>query len=480
MKGKAKVVAHLRALAATAEADGRSARAPSIRDIAVHLGVSKTTVMTAVEDLCITGEMASRPRAGLFFRKALTKHSISETEADVSNHRYKPGSAWHRPELYATPSLTRAEATFRRRFDMATLHTWVPDAGQQRVRAILAEKLPPPGAPPIDVERLVLTGGVQESILLALVTIRSVSTSRIIYVEAPGWQGTTRLAEALGFEVCSIPRTERGYVWGNILDRCLKAPPAAFVVSPFAQNPLGTCLSASDRFELASLARQVGAYVVEDDCLRHTVASTSISAEPEMVLGSSSSVGIAPRGTTTLPSLCALLPEHTFYIDGFRKVLGPEFRIATLIAPSRLCERMNDLKMTFRLCAGGFLQDLLGILCEADAFERHRFELGVEVERANLIFANQMKEFEDVAFLAPRGEVIWPYRRVYLVDPAKADVCFAAAREGGAFIAEDDAFYSKDAARSGERWMRFNVTRALSGEAAATLELMRQAMKDQG
>jgi DNA-binding transcriptional MocR family regulator len=422
--------------------------------------VSKTTVMVAVEDLCVTGELVARPRAGLFFRRSTGKPPCTESQAEASNYIHKPGSAWHVPALYATPSFLRARALFRKHLDWSALHAWVPEAGMPRLRRLLAESFPPPGAPPPDPECVLLTGGVQEAILLALVTLRSVTSARVVYVESPGWQGASRLAVSLGFEVRALPRRVDGYAWAGIADACLADPPAAFVASPHAHNPLGTCLSASDRFELAALARHTGAYVIEDDCLRHTV------------------VAAKEHPIAALPSLAALLPEQTFYIDGFRKILGPEYRLASLVVPPLLRERTTELKGTFRLCASGILQELLVVLCESDAFERHKRELGAEVERATRIFERQVKAHADVVDLAPGCGVIWPYRRVRLRDPAKATVSFAALHAGGIFVSEDDAFFSdaplREPVHEQGRWMRFNVTRSLSGEVGAALALLRR------
>jgi len=116
--------------------------------------------------------------------------------------------------------------------------------------------------------------------------------------------------------------------------------------------------------------------------------------------------------------------------------------------------------------------------CESDAFARHKRELGTEVERATKIFEKQVKAYADVVELAPDCEVNSPYRRVQLRDPTKAAACFAALHEGATFASEDDAFFPaahpRDSLREEGRWMRFNVTRSLSGDVNAALAIVRR------
>lgn len=148
----------------------------------------------------------------------------------------RPG-AWGRPP---TDGLTELRAWFAREIGPSlTAADVLITAGGQSALATALRALAPPGAP--------------------------------VLVESPTYPGMLAAARATGLRPVPVPVDADG-VRPELLAAAFRATGArVFVCQPLFQNPTGAVLAPARRGEVVRIAREAGAFVVEDDFARQLV-----------------------------------------------------------------------------------------------------------------------------------------------------------------------------------------------------------------
>ena len=163
----------------------------------------------------------------------------------------------------------------------------------------------------ITADDIALTHGGQNALLLIfLCCLRGdrpvILTEDLAY---PGIRHAARLARA---EVVGIELDHEGMVPDALEAACRRHGAQILVLTPEAQNPTASRMSASRRAEIAAIARRYDLQVVEDDC--YSVAESS------------------------LPSLRALAPERTWYVGSLSKSLSAALRFGYVVCPQGMGE----------------------------------------------------------------------------------------------------------------------------------------------
>ncbi|GAB2701057.1 PLP-dependent aminotransferase family protein [Paenibacillus thermoaerophilus] len=339
-------------------------RLPSVRRLAGYLGVSRTPVSLAYEQLAAEGYVVSRPRSGLF---AADLAAESEGERRLPMSRTKPapsGSAL--PRAYhdggRNPSAVRYDFGYGR-VDLASfpLAKWrrymnrvlVPEngrvllygdlQGEPELRAAVASYLHQIRGVRCEPEQIVIGAGTYHSLDLLLQLLRDdVGT---IAAEAAVNDGVIALLRQHRFAVRPLTLEPDGLAVGELAD----SGAGAVYTTPSHQFPYGMTLSAAKRAKLLQWAEQTGAWIIENDY-----------------------DGEFRYAGRPIPSLQGK-DRHgrVVYLGTFSRALSPAFRLSYLVLPPALLRRFRDRRHSYDQLASPILQRTLQLFMESGDFGRH-------------------------------------------------------------------------------------------------------------
>ena len=376
------------------------ARLPSVRACARQQGVSAYTVVAAYDKLLAQGLVEARRQRGFFVRDLLQKPMLTRDEEGLEVTTFQvPHSPSARPvsPLGAVPIRTsgsRINATtlIRGMFHHASDKPqpgcgvlpvdWLEEArfmpaavrkvtnletlragslsygepmGDTGLRAVLARRL---GDINITAgpEQIMTTVGATHA--LDIVSRTMLKAGDPVMVEEPGWSVEFARLDALGMRVLPVPRGPDGPDLEVMARYCETYAPKLFVSVSVLHNPTGYSLSPGSAHQILQLAERFNFYVVEDDTYGH----------------------IAPQHATRLSSLDGL--KRTIYVNGFAKILAPNWRIGYIAAPEDLVERLLDTKLLSTLTTPSILEKALALCIEKGQLRRHSERMRLRIAEA--------------------------------------------------------------------------------------------------
>ena len=348
--------------------DGRGvyppgSRLPSSRALAADLGVSRTTVTAAYEQLAAEGYLEARQGArpqvpkGLRMDQPVTRQGAEALPARLSDFGQRlVGLPMHRrPEADAPVVDFRygdlAASDFptlmwKRAVDAAILRRpsrlqYGDPSGSPELRSALQGYLWRARGLRCDPEQIIVVNGSQQGLDLCVRLLLNPGEPAVI--ENPCYAAARDVFLATGARL--IPRAvDREGM------RTERLPPARLAyVTPSHQFPLGSVMSVSRRQELLAWAQNCGAYVIEDDYdgeYRYDVAP--------------------------IPTLQTLDgARNVIYLGTVSKTLSPALRLGYLVVPQALIPAFRAAKRLADRHTPGLEQEALTDLITSGAYERH-------------------------------------------------------------------------------------------------------------
>ncbi|MCZ2127735.1 MAG: PLP-dependent aminotransferase family protein [Anaerolineales bacterium] len=213
-----------------------------------------------------------------------------------------------------------------------------------------------------------------------------------ILVESPTYLGALQAWNAYGAQYVAVPVDEHGMIVEE-LEKALRAGPKFIYVLPNFQNPYGATLSLERRQMLVKLADQYGVPIVEDD----PYGQLRYSGEH-------------------LPSVAYLDAQYrengdheytgnVIYLSTFSKLLAPGLRLAWVVAPPNVIQKMVMAKQAADLHTSSFNQMAAYEVGKGGFIDEHVKAIRSVYKERRDVMLEMMDEFfpEEMRWTKPEG-----------------------------------------------------------------------------
>ena len=356
-------------------------RLPSTRQLGKDIGVARSTVMEAYDQLLAEGYLESRGGSGTSVAPGIRPqpqhqgdpapagqaHSVRSESSDppgmvnfqsgIPALEHFPAGDWGRLYRQCCESLPASALRYSSPAGVDELREAV--AGWLlRMRGLRAD----PG------QIMITTGATQGLRLVARLLNRP---NALAAVEDPVHRGLVEVIARAGYSVEGIAADAQGMK----TDRLHRLPEdhasrCAFVyVTPSHQYPTGGILSAPRRQTLVEFAQNRNCMLVEDDY----DGEFRFEGAP-------------------ISALRELAPERVIYIGSFSKILAPALRIGFAVVPAALVPRWIEEKQFTDVHTDALTQRTLASFIASGALERHIWKMCKLYKRKRLFLLQCLRQ----------------------------------------------------------------------------------------
>lgn len=364
----------------TAILDGRlkaGTRLASTRSLATDLGLSRTTIIAAFEQLRAEGFITGKVGSGTYvnaIERVAVKHPPKTHVEPQSRYTRRLRKYMHTPILprygklryvmqygvpLINPVLTSAwsrELAKAARYASPAYPNW---QGMPELREAVADYLGRRRGVLIDADRVLVVNGTQQALTLCARVL--LDEGNFVVIEEPHYFGAHRVLGSHGAKLVPV-RTDRE---GIVSDELPNSPPRMIFVTPSHQFPGGSIMSLTRRLDLLRYAHEHGCWIVEDD------------------YDSEFRYDVKP-----LPALRSI-DEHdqVIYIGTFSKALLSSLRLGYMVLPSVLIKDFIHAKWLDDMGSPVIEQIALANFMRNGGFERHlnRASKMIKARRKTLI-----------------------------------------------------------------------------------------------
>ncbi|HKY32499.1 MAG TPA: PLP-dependent aminotransferase family protein [Candidatus Polarisedimenticolia bacterium] len=379
-------------------------RLPTHRDLAGTLGVTVGTITRAYGEAARRGLLSGEVGRGTFVRASREEVTFAipaergAVELDLSLNF--PVSDVH------TEALSEALAAAAQQGDLASLFDYHAHVGAARHRAAGAAWIRRTGLPARE-EDVLVCGGAQHAMAVLFASIARPGDT--VLTEELTYPGMKAVASLLHLRLQGVPMDGSGLRPDAFESACRAASPRALYCMPTIHNPTCAVMPESRRKEIASIARQRGVTIVEDDIYGF------LAAKP-------------PK------PLAAFAPEISYYLTSASKSILPGLRIGYLLAPRGAAGRLASPLWTLGFMAVPLMAEITARWIAdgtAEKFVRwRRKEAALRQKIARRILGG----FDSAAH--PSSYHLW----LRLPEPWRSEELVAQAKRRGVAITPSTAF----------------------------------------
>ncbi|MFF1417024.1 PLP-dependent aminotransferase family protein [Streptomyces sp. NPDC058280] len=363
----------------------------SWQEVTLSADAATELVPRAVDASGVLVTLAAPPPGVIEFNGGYLHPSLQPEQAmaaALARAGRRPG-AWGRPPTDGLPELREWFA--RGIADTCTAAEVLVTAGGQSALTTALRALAPPGAP--------------------------------VLVESPTYPGMLAIARAAGLRPVPVPVDPDG-VRPDLLAAAFRATGArVFVCQPLFQNPTGAVLSPARRPEVLRIARQAGAFVVEDDFARRMVH--------------------ADAGPLPAP-LAADDPDGVVvHVCSLTKATSPSLRVGVLAARGPVLERLRAIHVVDTFFVPRPLQEAALELVGSAAWNRHLRSVSTELKtRRDTLTAALRTVLPELALphIPSGGYHLW----TRLPDGTDEQAVVSAALRAGVAVAPGRPYFSAE------------------------------------
>ncbi|MBH2019363.1 MAG: PLP-dependent aminotransferase family protein [Burkholderiales bacterium] len=303
-------------------------RLASSRDLAQGLGLSRNTVITALNQLTVEGYLVSRVGSGTYVsdncpkaaRKPRAQLAVQRPHlsrrGEALTSRYTADQLEVQPFTAGIPDFSVFPTALWQRLQNKHWRMSYPEmldyscaGGHAPLRRAVADYLRVFRSVQLDADQVIITAGTQQSIALCAHLLADPGDT--LWIEDPAYWGAVKALTAGGLRLHPVAVDGEGMAPGAADEA---APPRLIYVTPSHQYPTGAVMSLARRQQLLDTAGRHGAWILEDDY----DSEFRFSGPP-------------------VSSLAGLdKDERVLYMGTFSKVLYPGLKLGYLVVPKSL------------------------------------------------------------------------------------------------------------------------------------------------
>ncbi|MBT2130478.1 PLP-dependent aminotransferase family protein [Planktotalea lamellibrachiae] len=324
-------------------------RLPATRAMATELGVSRSTIVTAYDQLVAEGYLTSVQGSGytvcaigeveLAQKTPLPTPSKTQGDTPPTPHPFQAG----RPDMRLFPHAQWAKTTARIcRTDPRSMLEGASPFGHFKLRQAIAAHVADWRGITASPHQIIITAGSTDA--LEICTRSLAQEGDRIGLENPGYLPLRHFAEVQGLDPMYLDATGAG--------ADLPPPgtaPRLVVLTPSHQYPLGGAMSPNRRLEFIHWAQSHDAWIIEDDY--------------------DSEFRYAGRPIPAMAGFDHL--DRTLYIGSFSKIFSSALRLGYVIVPDPLIDGFRDTMRRFGQKASLMPQAPLAEFISSGEFYRH-------------------------------------------------------------------------------------------------------------
>ncbi len=360
-------------------------RLPTERALASELGVNRTTVMNAYNELASEGLIEGHVGRGTLVRRNQFSHLDEHFEQETASWllglpagerellgpdarllselaaageqkeiiSLTPGSP--SPDLLPGAMLSKIFADGLMT-DQQDALGYCPVEGLHSLRREIALWMRTRGVP-VDAEQILILSGSTQGV--GLVGRLLLNPGDEVVVEVPTYLGAIQAFRALQVRIIGVPTDSDGMRVDLLESILARHRPRLIYTQPTFQNPTGVVMSPERRRRLMLLSRRYSTPILEDDPYGE-VYFQGKRPQPLKALDTSGQV---------------------IYLSTFSKILAPGLRVAWLAAPEQMIERLSLHKQVFDLNTNAIGQWSVTEILRRDLFSEHLSTLRQTYER---------------------------------------------------------------------------------------------------
>ncbi|MBL8098713.1 MAG: PLP-dependent aminotransferase family protein [Anaerolineales bacterium] len=209
---------------------------------------------------------------------------------------------------------------------------------------------------PVTADNILITSGSQQA--LDFIGRLFINRGDHIVVESPTYLGALQAWNAYGAQYVTVPADEHGMITDK-LEEALRVGPKFIYILPNFQNPSGSTLSLERRKRLILLADQYGVPIIEDD----PYGQLRYEGEhiPSVVM-----LDNQYRNDTD-----GEYSGNVIYLSTFSKLLAPGLRLAWVIAPPNVIQKLVMAKQAADLHTSTFNQQVAYEVAKGGFLDEH-------------------------------------------------------------------------------------------------------------
>lgn len=287
---------------------------PTVRDLAWELHVTPGTVSRAYQLAIQEGLLAATVGRGTFVASRAPRLGPTQslfTDIDLQSEPWVVDLRSPRlPD--AGQGAAFAEAFGRISKDLAgDWNAYPSQRGEAPLRAAICDWLGDRPLGPFGPDDLALTHGGQNALMTVfLCCLRG--DRPVILTEDLAYPGIRHAARLVRAETVGIELDAEGIIPDALEAACRRTSAQVLVLTPEAQNPTASRMSAARRLQIVEIARRYDLQIVDDDC--YSVHESD------------------------LPTLRDIAPERSWYVGSFSKSVSAALRFGYIVCPQGMGE----------------------------------------------------------------------------------------------------------------------------------------------
>jgi len=378
---------------------------PSERGLAKELGINRSTVIAAYDELESNGLIERNRGSGTTISKdiwGMTKKRIPSWNRYIEAGSFLPNlpvtqrihkeMAEHKLINLASGELSQDLFPLTSLREITSNRSFIGSLGYDHPQgnAILRETLTNHVNQfrriKTEASAILVTSGAQQALHLVVQCL--LKPGDAVAIEDPSYHYNLPVFKSAGIKTYFLKLGKDGINPEDITSLYKRHRIKMIFLSPVFQNPTGTLLDLDKRKQVLEISSEYGIPIVEDD----PYSLTSFSGEKMQTLKSLDHNG------------------NVLYISSLTKIVASGLRIGWIIGPKAVIERLSDAKQQVDFGHASYSQWVANDFLESSDFHHHIKNLVKQLEsrRNQIVFSLQTFLKNQVDFTPPNGGIhIW-------------------------------------------------------------------------